>query len=228
MEAERLWKEGRPREAAAAAAGDLRDDPVSVRKRTFYFELLCFQGEWARAHKQLEILSADPASERAALYYQRVVDAEVQRQELFQSADVCRAWLQPADDTAGSIDGVRYESISDADPRLRARLELLTTTGYLLMPFSEIGEIEFEPARRLRDLLWRKARIKLSAARGSLDMGDVVVPALEPLSFLHESPAVQLGRMTASGEGSSAGQKTLLADGDEVPILSVTCLRFAA
>lgn len=226
MEAERLWKEGRLREAVASAASALRDDPANTRVRTFYFELLCFRGEWSRARKQLEILASDPKQEQAALYYQRIVDAEVQRQELFQSPDLCRTWLQPAGMSGGRIDGIAYQEIRDGDYRLGPRLELLTSSGYLLMPFSEISEVVFEPARRLRDLLWRKARLKLSPARGSLDMGDALVPALAPLTFLHENESVQMGRMTVSDGDAPAGQKTLLAGEFEAPLLSIGSLRF--
>lgn len=228
MEAERLWREGRLSAAATAAAQSLREDPVNVRLRTFYFELLCFRGEWARARKQLEILSSDPGSEQAALYYQRIVDAEIQRQEMFQSADVFRAWLQPAADTPGSIDGTGYELIADGDPRVGPRLELLTTTGYLLMPFSGISEVTFEAPKRLRDLLWRRARIRLSPDRGSLDMGDALVPALAPLSFRNESEEVQMGRVSVCDGQGQAGQKTLLADAFEAPLLAISNLRFGA
>lgn len=228
MEAERLFKEGQLAAAASAAATQLRDDPANARLRTFYFELLCFRGDWPRARKQLSILAADPALEQSSVYYQRVLDAEIQRQEMFQSPDLCRAWLQPAAPCDGAIDGTRFSSIEDGDPRIGPRLELLTATGYLLMPFAEIAEVVFEPPRRLRDLLWRKARLKSSAARGGLDIGEVLVPALAPLSFLHGNEAVQLGRATLCEGGAQSGQKSLLAEDIDSPILSIGTLTFAS
>ncbi|MBI4893672.1 MAG: virulence protein SciE type [Acidobacteria bacterium] len=227
MEAERLWKEGRLADATASAARELRDDPTDVRLRTLYFELLCFRGDWPRARKQLEVLGSDPTLQQSSLYYQRIIDAETQRQEMFQSPELGRAWLQPAQACAGDIDGARFDSIADADPRLGPRLELLTAGGYLLMPFAEISELTFEPPRRLRDLIWRKAHMKSSPARGGLDVGEVLVPALAPLSFLHESEPVQLGRVTVFEQDSQAGQKTLLAGDSEVAILSIHSLRFS-
>lgn len=214
-------------DAAAAAARQLRDEPDNARVRTFYFELLCFRGDWPRARKQLDILAADPARQQSAMYYQRILDAEAQRQEMFQSPELCHAWLQPAGPCSGDIDGVGFDSIEDADPRIGPRLELLTAGGYLLMPFAEISAVEFEPPARLRDLLWRKAHIKSSAARGSLDVGEVLVPALAPLSFLHPSEAAQLGRVTLTESGLPAGQKLMLAGEAEVPVLSITSLRLA-
>jgi type VI secretion system protein ImpE len=63
-------------------------------------------------------------------------------------------------------------------------------------------------------------------------LGEVLLPALTPLVSKHAQNSVRLGRETvweeADGETVPAGQKLLLVDGEEIPILEVRNLLFAA
>jgi len=65
-----------------------------------------------------------------------------------------------------------------------------------------------------------------------LDLGEVIVPALTPLSAADPNDHVRLGRVTewrdlADGTAVPVGQKMLLVDGEEFPILEVRELDIA-
>ncbi|MEN6601313.1 MAG: virulence protein SciE type, partial [Bryobacteraceae bacterium] len=65
MTAKDLFQAGRLEEAVRALGIELRNDPTDQKRRTFLFELLCFDGEYDRAEKQLDILA--DASKEAGL-----------------------------------------------------------------------------------------------------------------------------------------------------------------
>jgi type VI secretion system protein ImpE len=84
----------------------------------------------------------------------------------------------------------------------------------------------------LRDLIWIPAILKTGRQCGSLDLGEVMIPALTPLVFRHSDNDVRLGRQTvwekADGVTVPMGQKVLLVDDEEFPILEVRTLEFPA
>jgi type VI secretion system protein ImpE len=61
----------------------------------------------------------------------------------------------------------------------------------------------------------------------------VLTPVLAPFSFRHADDAVRLGRTTvweeqADGQVAPFGQKMLLVDGEEIPILEVRRIEITA
>jgi hypothetical protein len=95
---------------------------------------------------------------------------------------------------SGSLNGERFESISDADPRVGPRLEVIAAGQYTWVPFAHLSEVAIEPPKRLRDLLWPTARIKAGPGLKDFEFGEVIVPAVAPLSWEHPSGSVRLGR----------------------------------
>src|ERR1700683_2703718 len=84
MSARELFQEGKLNEAVQALGAEVRDNPTDVRRRTFLFELLCFQGEFDRAEKHLHVLAgATPEAQMGAVLYFSALHAERLRQELF-------------------------------------------------------------------------------------------------------------------------------------------------
>ena len=68
MTAQELFRAGKLNEAVQALGVEVRDNPTDVRRRTFLFELLCFQGEYDRAEKHLNVLAdATPDAEVGAM-----------------------------------------------------------------------------------------------------------------------------------------------------------------
>jgi type VI secretion system protein ImpE len=209
---------------------ELRDEPMDTRRRTFLFELLCFAGEFDRAEKQLAIL-ADTGRDAAmgSLVYRAAVQAERMRREMFE-----KGTLPPteADLPAGAVvNGRPAQAVEDADPRIGARLEVFAAGSYMWLPMAHIASIRMEPPKRLRDLLWIPAVLRTSARCKGLDLGEVLIPALTPLAFRSPDDLVRLGRQTVWEEIGEAivptGQKLLLVDGEQIPILEVRTLEFS-
>ncbi len=231
MNAKELYQEGKIEEAIQVLAAELRNDPTDVRRRTFLFELLCFAGELDRAEKQLDILS-DLSKEAGmgTLIYRSAFQAERLRREMFDRKSFPQTTAEPV--TKAILNGAECESVEDADPRIGPRLEVYAAGSYLWLPFAQIESIRMEAPRRVRDLIWIPAILKTGPKCGALNLGEVMIPALTPFAFRHAENSVRLGRQTvweeADGVTAPAGQKMLLADGEEFPILEVRTLEFPA
>lgn len=83
-QAKELYFQGRLPEAIESQLAWVRDHPSDVGTRLFLVELLCFQGQWDRAERQLKALLSNKAQEDAAvLLYLGCVAAERKRAEAF-------------------------------------------------------------------------------------------------------------------------------------------------
>jgi type VI secretion system protein ImpE len=86
--------------------------------------------------------------------------------------------------------------------------------------------VRCEAPKRLRDLLWAPAIVRPAETFKGLEMGEALLPAIAPLTWRHPDPAVRLGRVTewaelADGDQAPIGQKMLLVDDEEFPILEL-------
>ena len=226
MIAEQLYQAGRVDEAIQTLGSTLRSNPADVRARTFLFELLCFAGEYDRAARQLDVV-ADSSKEAGlgAMLYRSALHAERTRQELFLSVGQVGGEAPPTAVT-GTLNGEPFQTIEDADPRIGARLEVFAAGQYTWVSFADLAEVRMEEPRRLRDLLWAPARVKAGARMRDFEFGEVLVPAVAPLSWQHADWQVRLGReidwqTLPDGEELPLGPKMLLIDGELVPILEV-------
>jgi len=231
MNATELYRAGRLTEAVQAVSSELRDNPADVNRRTFLFELLCFTGDYDRAAKQLDILAqGGPQAELGTLVYRAAMQAERQRHELFRAKN----FPEPAAEAAaGTLNGKPFLSLEDADPRIGARLEVFAAGSYIWVPMAQIASIQISPPRKLRDLLWIPAVVRLGPGMQGKDLGEVMLPALSPFSWRHADDAVRLGRQTVwteeeAGEFVPQGQKVLVADDEEYPLLEVREITFAS
>ena len=232
--AEQLMRDGKLDEALAALAEHLRDNPNDVRSRTMLFELLCFAGEYERAVKHLAIIGEGNTDiQMGALLYQGALHAESLRREMFEKETYPGPLGESASALAGALNGKPFAEIADADPRIGPRLEVFGAGDYFWIPFGQIESIEMQPPKRLRDLLWIPARVTTSPQFRQRELGEVLLPALAPLTFQHPDGAVRLGRLTEwcadeAGVERPYGQKMLLVDGEEIPILEVRRLEIQA
>ncbi len=220
-----LYRAGKLDEAIQALGASLRDNPTDSQRRTFLFELLCFAGEYDRAEKQLEVLGqGGKNAQLGTLVYHGALHAERTRQEMFRTGSYPRG---PAPRPAsGTLNGRPFTSLTDADPRIGARLEVYAAGQYTWIPFEHLVSIRMEAPKRLRDLLWAPAIVRPGPAFRNYDLGEVLIPALAPLSAQHADREVRLGRVTEwqeieDGEQAPIGQKLLLVDDEEFPILEV-------
>jgi|SRR6185312_5192044 len=232
MTAKALLQSGKLTEAIEALNVEVRDNPTDVQRRTFLFELLCFAGSYDRAEKQLKILSdAGPQAGMGALLYRGALHAERDRQEMFER----KAFADHAatcGPVSGTLNGQAFESLEDADPRIGPRLEIFAAGQYMWLPFEQIASIELPAPAKLRDLIWGSGVVKTGAKFKGLELGEVLLPVLSPLTWKNSNDEVRLGRITEweeleDGGQAPIGQKMLLVDGEEIPILEVRTLEIA-
>jgi type VI secretion system protein ImpE len=131
--------------------------------------------------------------------------------------------------TPGLHNDSPFDDLRDADDLLAGTFEVLTTTGkYFWIPTERVVSAEFHPPKRPRDLIWR--RCSMSVAEGP--DGDVYVPVIyaggDPVSDL-----LKLGRETDwtdpdAGPVRGIGQRVLLCGDEDVAIMDIGNLRFAA
>jgi len=220
-----LFRAGRLDEAVEALSAEVRNDPTDARRRTFLFELLCFAGQFDRAEKQLDVLAQrGQDAAMGTLLYRSALHAERVRQEMFTGGGYPAG--RPPRPVSGTLNGTPFQSLNDADPRIGARLEIFAAGQYTWIPLEQIASVRMRPPERLRDLLWAPAAVRTSPDFRGMELGEVLVPALAPLSWRHPDDAVRLGRMTtweplAEGTEAPAGQKLLLVDDQEFPILEL-------
>jgi type VI secretion system protein ImpE len=226
MNATELYRSGELDEAIRALGVEVRNDPSDVRRRTFLFELLCFDGSYDRAEKQLDVLASEgKEAEMGTLLYRSALHAERVRQETFRSGMLPRGGAAPQP-VAGTLNGEPFESLTDADPRVGARLEIYAAGQYTWLPLEQLESVSMQPPSRVRDLIWAPAIVRPGAAFSRLELGEVLIPVLTPSASQHAEPAVRLGRMTdwetlTDGREAPVGQKLLLVDGEEFPILEL-------
>jgi type VI secretion system protein ImpE len=227
LNANQLYQAGRVEEAIQALGSALRADPSDVRARTFLFELLCFAGQYDRAEKQLNII-ADSSKEAGlgAMLYRSALHGERTRQDQFRSIGRVEGATIPSTAITGTCNGQPFSYLSDADPRIGARLEVIAAGQYTWVPFQHIAEVHVQEPKRLRDLLWAPARVKAGPGFKDFEFGELLVPAVAPLSWQHADWPVRLGQEVAwetlgTGEEIPLGPKMLQVDDELIPILEV-------
>jgi type VI secretion system protein ImpE len=232
MTAKQLLDAGQVHNAEVALAAHLREHPTDVESRTFLFELLCFSGQYDRAEKQLGVLSqGSKEREMGAILYYSALHAEKTRHEIFRKEEFPSVAAAPS--PPGTLNGKPFQSIRDADPAVGARLEVFAAGAYLWIPFQHIASVQVQAPRRLRDTLWPPAIVLTGPSFQGTDIGEVLLPAVYPFSWKSEDERVWLGRTTAwasddEGHEYPVGQKMLLVDDEEVPLLEIRSLEFAA
>jgi len=230
MNAKQLYQAGRLSEAVAALVGELRQNPGDTQRRAFLFELLAFAGDYERAERQLQALpQGDSSMDLWVLVGRAALAAERKRQEMFARGEYPPVSVEEPPAISGVINGRPFLSLEDADGRFGVKLELIAAGRYMWLPLEHVATIRIEPPRRLRDLLWLPAQIRTGPAFRDLELGEVLLPSLYPLSWRHADEAVRLGRATVweeqeDGKVAPFGQKTLLVDGEELPLLELRTL----
>jgi type VI secretion system protein ImpE len=220
-----LYHAGKLDEAIELLSAELRSDPTDVQRRTFLFELLGFAGELDRAEKQLDVIAqGSPEAGMGALLYQSALHAERIRQQMFRTGDYPSG---PAPrPPSGMLNGARFQSIQDGDPRIGARLEVFAAGQYTWIPLEHIASVSMSPPKRLRDLLWAPASVLTGPGFKGIELGEVLIPVMAPLSWQHSDSDVRLGRVTEwkdldEGGEAPVGQKLFLVDDEVFPILEV-------
>ena len=194
------------------------------------FELLCFNGDYDRAEKQLNILEEEGSKDSflGTLLYKSVLHAGRLRDEMFEKKTYPMPLLNGASgNVSGKLNGKEFKTLSDADPRIADKLEVFAGGDYLWIAFHDITRLQLQSPQKLRDLLWSPAKLLTGPSFRSRDLGEIMLPAVAPLSWQHPDEEVRLGRVTEwceddeTGEVAPFGSKTWLVDGEEFPLLEV-------
>jgi len=225
MNALELFQSGKLQAAIQALGEEVRNAPLDSRRRIFLFELLCFAGEYDRAEKHLDIVAgASQASNVGALLYRSALHAERTRQKMF--AESSFPMPRPALETPGHLQDQSFSGFMDADPRIGGALEVFVAGSYSWIDFQQLASIEIPRPKRLRDLLWTPAIVTTTPEYKAMELGEVLLPVLSPLSWKESDDSVRLGRSTiwkpdpVHGE-IPVGQKLFLAGEECIPILEL-------
>jgi type VI secretion system protein ImpE len=136
------------------------------------------------------------------------------------AADLRARAFEAAPATPGTMHGVPFEWIADADQRLGPLLEVILEGKYYWVPFHRIRRINVEKPTDLRDLVWVPAQFVWS--NGGEGSGHI--PSRYVGTEAAEDDALRLARRTnwtqANGDVSTGlGQRILATDADEYPLL---------
>jgi len=230
MNAKQLYQAGRLTEAVSTLIAELRDNPGDTQRRGFLFELLAFAGDYDRAERQLNALpQGESAMDLWVLVNRSALAAERTRQQMFARREYPPLAETEPPAVTGAINGRPFQSLEDADGRFGPKLEMLVAGAYMWLPLEHVAALSIEPPRRLRDLLWVPAQVRTGPAFQGRELGEVLLPALYPLTWRHPDEAVRLGHATVweeqeDGTVIPAGQKILLVDGEEMPFLELRSL----
>ncbi|MCW5966172.1 MAG: tetratricopeptide repeat protein, partial [Bryobacterales bacterium] len=226
-----LLKAGKLSEAIQAVIQTVRDHPTDDKARTFLFELLCFAGEYDRAEKHLDALLENKTETlHGSLLYKAALHAQRTRENFYAAGEYKNSSADSAPAVGATINGKHYASVRDADPRIGARLEVFAGGSFMWIPFRHLERVDIEKPRRLRDLLWLPSKV-VNASTFTEELGDVLLPVITAEATRDESETVKLGRETYFGVDEDGleipvGQKLLLADDEEIPLLEVRELVF--
>jgi type VI secretion system protein ImpE len=124
--------------------------------------------------------------------------------------------------SAGSIDGVPFEWIADADMRLGPICEAVIDGRYYWVPFTQLTRIELEAPTDLRDVVWMPAHLTFANGGDAI----AVIPTRYPGSADADDPRVRLGRRTEWREVvpdvfHGIGQRVWATDGGERGLMDV-------
>ncbi len=226
------FRSGRLSEAVEALGIELRHHPSDARRRAFLFELLCFNGDYERAVKQLDVLgSASKEAELGALLYKGAIRAQRERESLFTDNAVP---LDPAPAVRGTLNGTPFESLEDADPRIGARIECFAAGKYMWLPLAHVAQVSMPAPTSVRDTLWPSVHVRTGPAFKGMELGQVLLPVIAACTTaLTTDEMVRLGRVTdwaplPDGGEAPVGLKYWLVDGEEFSLLELRELRIDA
>jgi len=225
MNALELFQSGKLQAAIQALGDEVRNAPLDAKRRIFLFELLCFAGDYDRAEKHLDVIAGSgQAASLGALLYRSAIHAERTRQKMFE--DLTFPMPRKALEISGHFNAAAFSGFADADPRIGGALEVFVAGSYSWIDFEQIASIEVPRPKRLRDLLWTPAIVTTTPEYRALELGEVLLPVLSPLSWKESDDSVRLGRSTIWKQDSGhdeipVGQKMFLAGEECIPILEL-------
>jgi type VI secretion system protein ImpE len=201
-------------------------DPLNAMMVGAYSEAL--KGEQVRADvfagRRLPVIIGEPEQWLALLLQALKLTAEGHHE---QARSLREQAFDQAGAVGGQIDGVPFEWMADADPRIGPCLEIIVNGGYSWVPFSRLKELKFEAPCDLRDKIW--APVEVTWVNGGKAIG--FIPTRYPGSERSEDGDLVLGRKTewtqlAEGLDIAHGQRMLATNEGEYPLLDMRLISF--
>jgi type VI secretion system protein ImpE len=223
--AKELFQSGKLAQAVDEQLRVVRAKPTDAAARTFLFELLCFQGEFDRAQKQLDVIAQqDPDSEWATQVYSNILAAEGVRRRVLEEGGLPEFVMDPPDlvhlqlEALGHLrNGRSSEALACLENSQSARVECPgDVDGQAVDDFCDCDDL-FGPILEmviLRDYVWipwqQIRELEISAAERPRDLIWIPIrltladgsarsgyaPTRYPGTHRHPDDAVKLGRMT--------------------------------
>jgi type VI secretion system protein ImpE len=136
--------------------------------------------------------------------------------------------FEAAPSIPGTLNGDEFEWVADADSRIGPFLEAVINGRYYWVPFHRLSEIRCDEPEDLRDFVWTPAQFFLQ--NGGQTVG--FIPTRYTGSETDEDDLIRLARKTeweemAEGVYAGLGQRMLVTDSDEYPLLDVRELTLA-
>ena len=137
------------------------------------------------------------------------------------------AAFDAAPDTPGTLDGVAFDWISDADARFGPAFEAIIAGQYGLVPFDTVERITSEGPRDLRDVVWYPVQIAFKVGQSVAALLPARYPGSESAADVNERLARATGWTdTGWGQAGSGQHLWSLSTGDDRDLLSVRTLTF--
>jgi type VI secretion system protein ImpE len=144
-----------------------------------------------------------------------------------EAAELRASAFEAAPSNPGTIDGVEFQWLADADSRIGPVLEAIINGKYYWIPFSNVSSIQIEKPVDLRDLVWIPSSLTLTNG------GEMValLPVRYPGSEASVDPTIRLARRTEwvgreSDPVTGLGQRMFATDGNEYPLLDTRSIKF--
>ena len=120
--AESAIKDGDPQAAIKHLQAQIRSQPADAKLRVFLFQLLCVQGDWARALNQLTVASElDAATLPMAQAYRECIQCELLRDQVFKGQKAPLLFGEPETWLALLIEALLREGRGEVDAAARLR-----------------------------------------------------------------------------------------------------------
>jgi type VI secretion system protein ImpE len=130
--------------------------------------------------------------------------------------------FEAAPAASGSIDGVPFAWLADADPRLGPVLEAIVNGRYFWIPMAHIHQIAIEAPADLRDAVWMPA--SFTWTNGADTVG--LIPTRYVDTAARHDAALLLARRTEWTASAGLGQRMLVSDTDDYALMAVRRIGF--
>lgn len=164
------------------------------------------------------------------------LEAAPTRPVLCRCAEELRTETSKADAAPGPVER-RFEWIGDSDTRLGPVCEFIVAGGYRWVAFADIATMQVTPPSSLLDLVWLPVAMQLRGTQAGAQTLHGFVPTRHSggeaslrVADARERDALILARLTRWQEYGETGvfaigQKTLMTDAGDVPLLTLRALR---